>query len=162
MPEVQPHILQKPLLEITLPGATPTTVEIQCSSNQVEIAPEQDETTTETFCGSYTSYKAEVWTVTITALQSFGADGLWTQLRPMAGKFVDFRILPDADLPVGVDNPEMTGSAILKAFAFLSASVGEPSDFDVVLGVQGMPTWSTTPAAGMEAAAAPEPESVPA
>lgn len=151
--DVAPHILQKPLLEISLDLVT---VEVQCNSNQVEIAPDQDETTTETFCGSYTSYKAEVWTITITALQSFGPDGLWNQLRPMAGKEVDFRILPDADLPVSETNPEMSGKAILKAFAFLSASVGEASDFDLVLGCQGMPTWSTTGAAGLEAQSAPE------
>src|SRR5262245_60063679 len=142
--EVQPFILQKPLLHIEdETGAV--YADIQCSANQVEAVPDQDESTTETFCGSYTSYKAEVWTVTITALQSYGPDGLWTKLRPLANKRVYFTIRPDVDKPKGMDNPEMSGWAILKAFAFLSAAVGEASDFDVVLGVQGLPTWDPAP-----------------
>lgn len=158
MPTVAPFILQKPKIELTTIGGTPASVEIQCSANQVVAEPDQDETTVETFCGSYTSYKAEVWTITVTALQSYGTDGLWTKVRPLAGEVVEFVLLPDADAPVSVDNPEMSGTAIVKAFPFLDAAVGEASEFDLVLGVQGLPTFGIVAGAQAQAQTQPEPE----
>ena len=153
MPAVVPFILQHPKIELTAGAGTP--VEIQCSANQVVAEPEQDENTNETFCGSYTSYKAEVWTITVTALQSFGTDGLWTKVRPMAGTVVDFTLLPDADAAISIDNPEMSGKVIVKAFAFLDAAVGEASEFDLVLAVQGEPAFDDGVVLGTAAA---EPE----
>lgn len=142
MPDVVPFILQKPTIAL---GPVATEVEIQCSANQVEAAPEQDETTVETFCGTYTTYKPEVWTITIGALQSFGDDGLWTLVRPLVGTTVPFRLLPDSRVAASVDNPQMEGMATVKAFAFLNAEVGEASEFDLELAVQGEPTFTTTP-----------------
>ena len=110
-------------------GTAPNTVEIECNANQVEAVPEQDTNDTETFCGIFTSYKPAKWTVTITALQSFGADGLWNNLRPLVNSIVDFEIVPDLAKAIGADNVAMTGKAYLPEFAYLSASVGEASDF---------------------------------
>lgn len=135
-----PFVLVKP--KITL-GTAPTTVEFACGANQIVAEPDVDENTTETFCGTFTTYKPEVWTVTITALTSYGADGLWNALRPMANTVQDFEILPDASKAEGADNPAMSGKCIVKPFAFLDAAVGETSDFDLVLAVQGMPTFGT-------------------
>jgi hypothetical protein len=154
MPEKAPFILDKPLVTI---GAT-TPIEIHCFANEVHTNVEQDETTTDTFCGSYTSYKPEKWDVTLNALSSFGVDGLWNQIRPLVGTVVPFTVLPNRDAAVGPDNPEMSGDALIKAFPFLDGAVGEASEFDLVLAVQGEPTFddggvmtaaasTTTPAA---------------
>ena len=153
MPEVIPYQMIKPLVRL---GDDVTGVEMQCYSNNVAVEVEQDETTSETYCGTYTNYKPEVWTITLTVLQSFGADGLWTMVKPLVGTTVEFAILPDADQPVSVDNPIMTGTARVKAFPFLSGAVNETNEFDIELGVQGMPTWSITEPAGL--AAEPEPQ----
>jgi len=138
MVDQAPFILVKP--KITL-GPAATAVEFECGANQVEAVPEVDENTVETFCGTFTSYKPEKWTITITALTSYGVDGLWNLLRPMAGTKQEFTLLPDISMPIGPDNPEMSGECIVKPFAFLSAAVGESSDFDLVLAVQGIPAF---------------------
>lgn len=154
--EQPPFILVKPKLTV---GPAGSEVEFECGANQVEAAPEVDENTTETFCGTFTSYKPEVWTITITALTSYGADGLWNLLRPFAGTRQPFTLLPDISKPIGPDNPEMSGECIVKPFAFLSAAVGETSDFDLVLAVQGIPVFDETP--GATGLAAPAPSSAP-
>lgn len=133
-----PFVLVKPKI---LLGETGTEVEIQCGANQVEASPEQDESTVETFCGTYTTYKPEQWTITVGALQSFGAGGLWTNLRPMCNTVVPFELLPDASAAPSVDNPSMTGTCLVKGFPFLSGAVGEASEFDLELAVQGAPEW---------------------
>jgi hypothetical protein len=143
---VAPFILTHPLI---LLGDNATGVEVQCMANQVQATADQDDTTTETFCGSYTSYKAEVWTITLTALQSFGDDGLETLVRPLVGQVIPFTIVPEADDAISVDNPAMWGTARVKVFSFLDANVGEASSFDLVLAVQGQPHFDppdTTPA----------------
>lgn len=140
MADPAPFILQKPLLHV---GDAVTGVDIQCSANNVDAKPDQDTNTVETFCGSYTSYKAEKWTITITALQSYGTDGLWTKLRPLCNTVVAFELMPDADAIASVDNPTMTGTAILKGFPFMSGGVGEAMEFDLELGVQGEPVFAT-------------------
>src|SRR5262245_36996339 len=142
-----PFILQKPLLSI---GSTGTGIIYQCSANEVAVSCEQDETTTETFCGTYTTYKPEVWTITVTILMSYGAAAFWNLVRPMVGTLQPFTIQPDAVAAVSASNPKMTGSAIVKAFDFLNAPVGEASEIEFVLAVQGIPTFPIT----FEAAAA--------
>lgn len=134
-----PFQLVKPRIRL---GDATTGVDIQCGANQVDASPEQDETVQETFCGSYTFYKPEVWTITITALQSYGTGGLWNQVRPLVGTVVEFALLPDADAAVSDDNPEMSGTALVKGFPFISGPVGEASEFDLELAVQGTPDFS--------------------
>lgn len=136
-----PFLPVKPIVKIT--GATDS-VEIQCAAESFEVSVDQDETTTETFCGTYTTYKAEVWTITGTVFQSYGAAGLWNLLRPMVGVVTTFEMIPDASQPRSVSNPVMSGSCIVKAFNFYSGGPGEPTSFDVIIAVQGTPTFTTT------------------
>jgi hypothetical protein len=150
MPAVTPYYMNKPLLQL---GAVATAVELQCYANNVETNIDQDETVTKTFCGVYTSYGPEKWTIVLTVLQSFGADGLWTLVQPMVGTIQPFTLMADADATPGVDNPVMSGTAMVKAFPFLSGAVAEPSEFDLELAVQGAPTFgivAPTIAAGAE------------
>jgi hypothetical protein len=136
--DVAPFILVKPCIQL---GDNTTGVLLQCMTNQVQAVGDQDDTKTDTFCGSYTSYKAEVWTVTLTALASYGADGLWDQVRPLVGQVIPFVLVPDATQAISIDNPAMWGQARVKVFSFLDANVGEASDFDLVLAVQGQPSF---------------------
>lgn len=144
-----PFIPVRPVIKIT---SGTDSVEFECAAESFEVTVDQDESTTETFCGTYTTYKAEVWTITGTVFPSYGTAGLWNNLRPMAGLVTTFEFLPDASKPAGPDNPKMSGSGIVKAFAFYTGSPGEPASFDVVIAVQGAPTFST--AAGAAATGA--------
>jgi hypothetical protein len=105
----------------------------------------------ETFCGVFTSYKPAKWTITVTALQSFGANALWNNLRPLVNTIQPFTVLPDAGAAVSADNPLMTGEAYIPEFAFLAGAVGEASEFDFVLAVQGDPEFLETPPAAQAA-----------
>jgi hypothetical protein len=155
MPAVTPYYMVKPLLQL---GPTATAVELQCFANNVETNVDQDETTTKTFCGIYTSYGPEKWTIVLTVLQSFGADGLWTLVQPMVGTIQPFVLQADADAAPGVDNPVMSGTAMVKAFPFLSGAVNEPSEFDLELAVQGAPTFGIVAPTISAAAAEPAEE----
>jgi hypothetical protein len=149
-----PFILNHPRITLNAGSTTPLPVNIECNANEVHTNVSQDENTVDTFCGSYTSYKPEKWDVTLQGVQSFGADGLWTTVRPLVGQIVPFELLGDRDAAVSVDNPLMSGECLVKAFPFIDAAVGEASEFDVVLAVQGDPIFEDIPGAMMAAAAA--------
>jgi hypothetical protein len=125
-------------------GATGAGVAIECAAQDIDISPDQDENTVETFCSVTTSYKPARWTITASCYQSYGATGLWTALSPMAGTVQQFAFVPDRAVAVSVDNPMMTGSAFVKAFAFYAAAVGTPNAIDVILAVRGAPTFAIT------------------
>jgi len=146
-----PFILTKPHLEVGPAGAEVT---YECGANQIDASPEQDSNDTETFCGIFTSYKPTKWTVTVTALQSFGAEGLWNALRPLVNTVQPFLIVPDGTQPVSESNIAMQGLAFIPEFAYLTAAVGEASEFDFVLAVQGDPEFIDTPPVAAMAASA--------
>lgn len=164
--EVVPFIIKHP--ELTIPAGTgippvpATDVVIRCQGHSLAVEPDQDENTFETFCGTYTTYSPEKWSITISCYTSYGTNGLWTLLRPLVGKVVGFKLLPDGDAAVSVDNPQMAGTAMVKAFPFLSGDVSDASDVDVVLAVQGAPTFATTGTTGTEAQSASSGASSPA
>jgi hypothetical protein len=143
-----PFVLIKPLIRL---GDISTGVPIECAAHTVEAIPEVDETEYKTFCGAYVAYGTEKWTITITVLQSFGAAGFWNLVRPLANTVVPFTILPDGTTANSVTNVGMVGTARVKPFAYLSGGAGEPSEFDLVLAVQGAPTFPVTGATMMMA-----------
>lgn len=145
-----PFIVQHPLIKI---GATGTSVEIHCGATNLDVAVDQDENTVETFCGSYTSYKAAVWTITVTLGQSYGTAGTWTLLQPLVNTIQPFSLQPDTTAP-SINNPNMSGNCLVKAFPFISAAPGEASEVDLVLAVQGAPLFGITAPAMMETEAA--------
>lgn len=132
-----PHIYTKPSIRL---GDATTGVQVECSATHVTLAPDQDENTIETFCGTFTSYKAEKWLLTVTGAMSYGATGLWTLLRPLAGSLIEFAVTPDQGA-VSAANPEASGTGYLKGFAFIDADPGGGTETDIVLGVQGIPDF---------------------
>jgi hypothetical protein len=135
-----PFIVEHPLIKL---GETTSVVEIQCGATNLDVAVDQDENTVDTFCGSYTSYKAEKWTITVTLGQSYGSGGTWTLIQPMVGTIVPFELQPDTAAP-SIDNPNMSGNVLVKAFPFISAAPGEASEVDLELAVQGAPVFGIT------------------
>ncbi len=139
-----PFIPKKPYIVI---GTDPDTVQFECAAEDVTVEASQDENSIETFCGIYKSYKPAEWTATVSAYLSYGAEGLWNALHPLANTIVDVEIRPDNADPVSESNPSMTGPAYLADISFLSTAVGKPNAVDVVLAFQGEPTWSYVPGA---------------
>jgi hypothetical protein len=56
-----------------------------------------------------------------------------------------FLLVPDSRVAVSADNVAMAGDAYVTGFAYLSGAVGEASEFDLVLAVQGEPTFPVIP-----------------
>jgi hypothetical protein len=137
-----PFIYTKPTIRI---GDVTTGVEIQCSATHCRLGVDQDENTVETFCGVFTSYKAEKWVLEVTAANSYGTTGLWTLLRPLCGTIVEFGVLPANGTAISASNPEATGTGYLKGFDFIDADPGGASEVSIVLGIQGVPTFDSTP-----------------
>lgn len=145
MADVPPFIIDKPSLKIlaaeppdTVPAAD---VELQCTGRGIQVEVDQDENEMVTFCGTYTTYGKEKWTITLNAYTSYGTEGLWTLTRPLVGLVVSFEFLPQGDDPVSVDNPLMTGKARVKAFPFLTGDQGNASEVDVEFKVEGAPEF---------------------
>lgn len=125
-------------------GATGAGVAIECAAQDIDISPDQDENSVETFCSVTTSYKPAKWTITASCYLSYGTSGLWTALSPFAQTVAPFAFVPDRSVAVSVDNPMMSGTAYVKAFAFYAAAVGTPNAVDVILAVRGTPTFVIT------------------
>lgn len=147
-----PFVPVKPLLKL---GTTGSAVEFECSIEELHADVDQDDVTVDTFCGSFTSYKPEKWTITATAYPSYGTTppGLWNSLRPLVGTSQVFELRPDGVATASPTNPSMTGSGRLKAFPFYAGKLGEPQSIDLEIAVQGAPVWATTLAMVEEAQA---------
>lgn len=123
-------------------GPTGTEVEFHCSATNLAVEVDQDEDSKDTFCGSYTTYKAAKWVITATAAMSYGATGLWNLLQPLMGTTQPFEVRPDTAV-AAPGNPSMKGVCVVKWVDFINAAPGEISECDVVLAVQGAPTFAT-------------------
>ena len=148
-----PFFLQHPYVHL---GPTGSGTEISCAGTNLQASCDQDENTVDTFCGSYTSYKAPKWTVTFTLAQSYGANGTWTLIHPLCGTQVPFEIRPD-QATASIDNPVMSGTALVKQLPFIDGAPGEASEVDLELSVIGAPVFgivAPTEAAAAEAPAA--------
>lgn len=161
MPDTQvtapPFILDHPSIKI---GPTGSAIEIECGATNLTVDVSQDDNTVNTFCGSYTSYKAPKWTITVSLAQSYGAGGTWTLIHPMCGTIQPFVLQPDTAAP-SVDNPVMSGTVLLKQLPFIDGAPGEASEIDLELAVQGDPVFGIVAPTGM-AASSPAPSAAAA
>ena len=57
-----------PVVPFIQVGTDPDTVNIECAASELEVSPEQDETTTETFCVRTRRTRAKLWTITANRL----------------------------------------------------------------------------------------------
>ena len=146
MPFVQPYNMRHPGFAITSAAPNPVLAEteLSCYGRAFTTKPEQEISKYTTFCGKFSTAGTPEWEITFKVFQSFGAEGLWTVLSPLAGYVVDFTHQPDHDAPISVDNPKMSGQARVPYFSFLEGEEGKPSEFDLVFTVEGTPTFSIT------------------
>ena len=156
MPFIQPYNMRHPGLKITSAAPNPVLAEtdISCYGRAFTTKPTQEITKNTTFCGSFSTASAPEWEITFRVFQSFGTEGLWTVLHPLMGYVVDFEHTPDADAPISVDNPVMSGQLRVPYFSFLEGEEGLPSEFDIVFTVEGTPTFGITDPVALDEEAA--------
>jgi len=149
-PEIAVPFAQTPVTATPLPLTAPyiavgpvgTEVEFHCAATNLAVEVTQDEDTKDTFCGSYTTYKAPKWIITASSAMSYGTTGLWNLLQPLMGTSQPFEVRPGTGV-ASPTNPSMKGTCIVKWVDFINAAPGEISECDVVLAVQGAPTFAT-------------------
>jgi len=134
-----PWVLVHPYISI---GPTGSEVEFHCSATNLVVEAAQDEDKKISFCGAYVTFKPVEWTITATSLMSYGTAGLWNLLQPMMGTIQPFEVRPDT-ATASPDNPSMKGNCMVKWVDFINGAAGEISECDVVLAVQGAPTFAT-------------------
>jgi hypothetical protein len=132
----QPQFITSPFVKI---GAGGSSVEFEVAATNIDVAVNQDENKVETFGGVYTSYKAEQWIISCTVAMSYGATGIWNNLRPLCGSVQPVEVRPNSGA-VATTNPKFTGNVYLKAFPFVSAGPGAATECDIVMALQGAPT----------------------
>jgi hypothetical protein len=146
-----PFFLQRAFIQLGVSGSG---TEVSCACTHLTATPDQDESTIDTMCGSYTSYKKPKWTITVSIAISYGADGAWTLIHPLCGSIVPFVLRPDEAVG-SIDNPVMSGEVLLKQLPFIDAAPGEASEVDLEMKVQGEPLFGIAdPVATSRASAA--------
>src|SRR5262245_10534759 len=148
-----PFTVQHPLIKI---GATGSSVEISCPATHVTLEPNQDENTVDTFCGSYTTYKKPVWTLTTTIALSYGTGGVYDALYPLMGTLQPWQVQPDNGAP-SASNPNFSGTGYVQYVSVVDADPGGASEVDCVIAVQGAIVKGITAPAMAEVAAEEEP-----
>jgi len=135
---IPPAFITHPYIHL---GTVGSGVEFACACTNLTMEPSQDEKSSETFCGVYSSYGAEKWTITATVSMSYGTNGVWNTLRPLVNTVVPFEVRPGTAV-AGPTNPSATGTGFVKAFPFIDAAPGEASEVDIEIACQGIPTWA--------------------
>ena len=87
------------------------------------------------------------WSAQITFFQDFGTDSVDSTLWDIVSnfKFVQLNIKPSKSKPLGVNNPQYSGRAILPQHSPLAGAKGEVSTIDITFQSSGELTRSVTP-----------------
>lgn len=131
-----PLVLNSPKIQLSS-----GTVDLKCHARQLSVLPDQEFADVSTFCNPGGEAPGQVsWTLSITALQSFAADGLYNTLSPLQGTTVDFDVQPDDVAAISVTNPKISGTCYVPIVPLLDAGVGETSELDIEFKIVGSPT----------------------
>lgn len=121
--------------------------ELACLANHVELSPDVNITTLDTFCGSR-DYPGNVkWSLVATLYQSFDAGATEEVLSAAvaSGEPVDFEVIGYRSRAVGADNPKWTGQVIPQPYSPINGDAGDSSAVEIEWSVVGEPVKVTTP-----------------
>lgn len=128
---------------MTDPSILVGAVQLKCLSSKVSLIPTDNFVDVETFCNpGGEAPSTTTWVMSATIVQSFGADGAWNLLNPLAGTTVTIVLKPD-DSAIGVGNPTATFSAYVPSIPFVDSEVGEATRYDLEFKLVGGPVYTT-------------------
>jgi hypothetical protein len=111
-------------------------VELKCSSRQITHTVDYETTDDSTFCEPSAEGIGKVTeTIELTVLQSFGTDGLWNLLSPLALTVVDFQLFTVAGI-WAEDSPVMTGTCMVPPVPLVDAEVGANTEMTLVFRIR--------------------------
>jgi hypothetical protein len=129
--------------------ATPTLLkELACAANHVELAPDTETTTVDTFCGSIDYPGTTKWNLVATLYQSFDVDAT-EDILSAAVAFdapVAFEVVGYKSLPVSATNPAWSGLVRPKPYSPINGDAGEASTIELEWAITQGPTKRVTPA----------------
>lgn len=134
-------IVQYQMVEPTLTlGTGDTSLELSCHAYEISATVEVDEEGS-TFCDPV---GGEIWTITVQARQSFGANGLWTKIRAL--RAIDPKVafvLETKTGTISVDFPVMSGVLSIPPVNFVDSGIAERSNIEIPFAVDPDPTFAT-------------------
>jgi len=142
-----PVILTNASVEISTDGTTALLKQLACVATHVELSPDTNITTVDTFCGSRDYPGTVKWSLILTLLQSFdtGATEEVLSAAVAGGVPVAFLIYAYRDKPISATNPAWTGTVIPRNYSPLNGDAGDASTIDLEWSVVGTPTKTITP-----------------
>jgi len=121
-------------------------IHFNCAANSFSAPFEVEEIETGTFCKpSRTQQGTVTGSWTMTAYMSYGADGVWNNLAPLAGQTHEVAFLPKGATVKGVDNPEFLCTVTMPKLPPIGElAPGDKVEVELVLAWDSEPTSSTT------------------
>jgi hypothetical protein len=140
-----PLVMNSVLFSIQDPDVPATFFDYECHVSTVELAPEQEVIDYQTLCvdGSFSALGRESFTLNITAIQDWSADGFTRFCWENAGKEAQVKFRPDSAV-ISTDNPEWLATVTIPR----PKVGGEVSTFataEMVFPVKGVPTIDIIP-----------------
>jgi hypothetical protein len=140
-----PLVLNAVLFSIQDPDVPATFFDYECHVSTVELNPEQEVIDYQTLCpdGSFSSLGRESFSLNVTAVQDWSADGFTRFCWENAGKEAEVHFSPDGQLP-GADSPQWVATVTIPR----PKVGGEVSTFatsEMVFPVKGVPTLDVAP-----------------
>jgi hypothetical protein len=122
--------------------------ELACSANHVELSPDINITTLDTFCGSRDYPGTVKWSLILTLYQSFDAGGPEEVLSAavLGGVPVAFEIAGYRDVAAGTaTNPSWAGEVIPQPYSPINGDAGDASTIELEWSVVGEPLKTPAP-----------------
>ena len=152
-----PPVVVEPLpLILTNASVILDGTELACVANHVELSPDINITTLDTFCGSRDYPGTVKWSLILTLYQSFDVDATEDVLsRCVAGGVpVPFTIAGYRDVAAGTaTNPSWSGDVIPQPYAPINGDAGDASTVELEWSVVGEPLKTPEPVARESATA---------
>ena len=147
-----PLILTDPSIKISKTALTTGLTELACDASHVELSPDTEVTTVDTFCGSTDYPGTTKWSLIITLYQSFdvGATEEVLSAALATGVSVPFEIIGYKTPPVSATNPKWTGFVRPAPYSPINGDAGDASTIDLEWAVTTGPIKGIMPVLFME------------
>ena len=148
----RPLILTDPSIKISKTALTTGLTELACDASHVELTPETEVTTVDTFCGSTDYPGTTKWSLIMTLVQSFdtGATEEVLSAAVAAGAPVPFELIGYKTPAVSATNPKWTGFVQPAPYSPINGDAGDASTIEIEWAVTTGPVKGISPTLFME------------
>lgn len=125
-------------------------LQLKCAGRSIDHSTDQEFEDVETFCNPGGEAPGVVkQSFVITVLNSFGANGLYNLLSPLAGTRVSFAYLRAGSTAISEDNPEFSGFLYVPTPKIVNAGVRKFTEYDLDFKIDGAVLQADTPGAAV-------------